>query len=78
MSDFNKDETKSVTEEIKMEDSATEIPAVPKQEKKQKKAGKITSDDFISRKLAIINQMNNPAKKIRLAERVLNNRKAGK
>ena len=83
MSDiFNEEVKVEVTDEIKAEDSVSEIPEIPsdekkeeKKEKKQKKPVKKESSDFINRKLKVINNMTNPAKARSLAERVLNNRK---
>ena len=80
MSDiFNEEIKEEVTEEIKVEDSVSENPTIPKvekkEEKKQKKPDKKSSDDFVNRKLKVINNMTNPAKARSLAERVLNNRK---
>lgn len=62
-----------VMEEKAPEEKKPELPKRP--ERKQKKSSK----DFVSRKLAVINNMSNPAKARRLAERVLaNKRKAVK
>jgi len=67
-----------MSEEIKKDETmqAEHIPVM--EEVKPKKSKKAAKDDFVTRKLKVINNMSNPAKKRGLAERVLNNRKVGK
>lgn len=60
-------------DEVMVEDKPKEKAETPKPNKAKSK-----TDDFIARKLKVINNINNPAKARSLAERVLNNRKAVK
>lgn len=82
MSDF-KDKKDEIIEEqvapVEEEKAAEAKPekAEPKAEKKSQRKSK-SADDFISRKLKVINSINNPAKARSLAERVLNNKKGSK
>lgn len=60
-----------------MDEEKKIIEEKPKEVKKPK--ARKPKDDFVTRKLKVINEMNNPAKAARLAQRVLaNKRKAVK
>lgn len=56
----------------------TNVTPVAEEKPKAKPKKQKPKDDFVTRKLKVINSMNNPAKATRLAERVLSNRKVGK
>lgn len=64
-------------QDVEQEEAKAPIPTIP-DAPEEVKAETVGGDDFITRKLKVINNMNNPAKARSLAERVLNNRKAVK
>lgn len=74
---FKKEETPEVIEEQAVPVEEEKKPE-PKADRKPKPQKKSKTDDFITRKLKVINTMSNPAKARSIAERVLNNRKVVK
>lgn len=67
-----------MSEFIEKTDEVIEEAPVVEEKPKKKSQKKSKTDDFIARKLLVINSMTNPAKQRSLAERVLKNKKGSK